>query len=211
MRPDEPRHLEPVLGPRTVSETVRASDFVGRNGGEEFIILLPNTDTQHATAVADKILGAVAAITLPGVERDITASLGIATIPDHAADGDQLVRSADRALYVAKTNGRNRAEVAVTAAINPPPSDVARAPTPRLARPTYALGLRPWRWCATSRRFDDQSFSCHKSPVVSTGRSGRDELLHRPSDQRKRKPMLVAAWATERDLPLLPAQSRLRS
>jgi diguanylate cyclase (GGDEF)-like protein len=133
MRPGEPRHLEPVLGPRTVSETVRASDFVGRNGGEEFIILLPNTDTQHATAVADKILGAVAAITLPGVERDITASLGIATIPDHAADGDQLVRSADRALYVAKTNGRNRAEVAVTGRYEPePPSDETKSPQSEL-------------------------------------------------------------------------------
>jgi diguanylate cyclase (GGDEF)-like protein len=97
-----------------LSATVRASDFVGRNGGEEFIILLPNTDTQHATAVAEKILAAVAAITVPGVERDITASLGIATIPDHAGDGDGLVRSADRALYAAKTNGRNRAEIAIT-------------------------------------------------------------------------------------------------
>jgi diguanylate cyclase (GGDEF)-like protein len=95
-----------------LSATVRASDFVGRNGGEEFIILLPNTDTQHAAAVAEKIRVAVAALTVPGVERDITASLGIATIPDHAGDGDQLVRSADRALYAAKTNGRNRAEIA---------------------------------------------------------------------------------------------------
>jgi diguanylate cyclase (GGDEF)-like protein len=97
-----------------LSETVRISDFVGRNGGEEFIILLPNTDTRDAIAVAEKIRGAVAAITVPGVERDITASLGIATIPDHAGDGDQLVRSADRALYVAKTNGRNRVEIAIT-------------------------------------------------------------------------------------------------
>jgi diguanylate cyclase (GGDEF)-like protein len=105
-----------------LSETVRTSDFVGRNGGEEFIILLPNTDTHHATAVAEKIRGAVAAITVPGVERGITASLGIATIPDHAGDGDQLVRSADRALYAAKTNGRNRAEIAVTGQRNEPQS-----------------------------------------------------------------------------------------
>jgi diguanylate cyclase (GGDEF)-like protein len=95
-------------------ESVRISDFVGRNGGEEFIILLPNTDTADAIAVAEKILGAIAEMTVPGVERDITASLGVATIPDHAGDGDQLVRSADRALYVAKTNGRNRVEVAIT-------------------------------------------------------------------------------------------------
>jgi diguanylate cyclase (GGDEF)-like protein len=98
-----------------LADSVRASDFVGRNGGEEFIILLPNTAAHHAAVVAEKILGAVAAITVPGVEQDITASLGIATIPDHAGDGDQLIRSADRALYVAKTKGRNRAEVAVTA------------------------------------------------------------------------------------------------
>ena len=49
----------------------------------------------------------------PAFEREITASLGIAAIPEHAGDGDQLVRSADRALYVAKTNGRNRTEIAV--------------------------------------------------------------------------------------------------
>jgi diguanylate cyclase (GGDEF)-like protein len=111
-----------------LSETVRSSDFVGRNGGEEFIILLPNTDTPHATAVAEKILGAIAAITVPGVEREITASLGIATIPDHAGDGDQLVRSADRALYAAKTNGRNRAEIAITGPRYDPtltPSEIA--------------------------------------------------------------------------------------
>jgi diguanylate cyclase (GGDEF)-like protein len=96
-----------------LSDAVRNSDFVGRNGGEEFIILLPNTDTRHATAVAEKIRGAVAAISVPGVERAITASLGIATMPDHAGDGDQLVRGADRALYVAKTKGRNRTEVAI--------------------------------------------------------------------------------------------------
>lgn len=103
-----------------LSEAVRTSDFVGRNGGEEFIILLPDTDTDHATAVAEKILGAVAAMTVPGVERDITASLGVATIPNHPGDGDQLVRSADRALYAAKTNGRNRAEIAITGSRDEP-------------------------------------------------------------------------------------------
>jgi diguanylate cyclase (GGDEF)-like protein len=95
-----------------LSGTVRTSDFVGRNGGEEFIVLLPETDAEAALAVAEKIRGAIAEISVAGVERAITASLGIATIPQHAADGDQLVRSADRALYLAKTNGRNRVETA---------------------------------------------------------------------------------------------------
>jgi diguanylate cyclase (GGDEF)-like protein len=97
-----------------LSDTVRASDFVGRNGGEEFIVLLPDTDRDRAAVAAEKIRAAIAQITVSGVDREITASLGVATIPDHAGDGDQLVRSADRALYVAKTNGRNRVEIAVT-------------------------------------------------------------------------------------------------
>jgi diguanylate cyclase (GGDEF)-like protein len=95
-----------------LSDTVRASDFVGRNGGEEFIVLLPDTDADAAHIVAEKIRAAVADITVPGVDREITASLGIATIPQHAGDGDDLVRSADRALYLAKNNGRNRVETA---------------------------------------------------------------------------------------------------
>jgi diguanylate cyclase (GGDEF)-like protein len=93
-----------------LAENVRTSDFVGRNGGEEFIALLPATDTDGALVVAEKIRAAVSDLRVTGVDRAITASLGVATVPDHASDGDQLVRAADRALYLAKTNGRNRVE-----------------------------------------------------------------------------------------------------
>jgi diguanylate cyclase (GGDEF)-like protein len=103
-----------------LSMTVRASDFVGRNGGDEFIVLLPNTDAERAAGVGEKLRAAIAEITVSDVDRDITASVGIATIPQHARDGDQLVRSADRALYVAKTNGRNEVEIAVAAPRNEP-------------------------------------------------------------------------------------------
>jgi len=92
--------------------TVRATDFVGRNGGEEFVVLLPDTDTDTATIVAEKIRATIAAISVSGVEREITISQGIATIPRHAGDAVQLLRSADRALYAAKTNGRDRIELA---------------------------------------------------------------------------------------------------
>jgi len=96
-----------------LSAAVRNSDFVGRNGGEEFIVLLPDTDAANAAIVAEKLRTAIAAITVPGVERPLSASLGIASMPQHAGDADQLTRCADRALYLAKTNGRNRIEVAV--------------------------------------------------------------------------------------------------
>jgi diguanylate cyclase (GGDEF)-like protein len=103
-----------------LSQTVRASDFVGRNGGEEFIVLLPDTDTQTAARVAEKLRTEISNLSIPGVTRDISASLGIATIPDHAGDGDQVARSADRALYLAKTNGRNRVETAIRSEPHPP-------------------------------------------------------------------------------------------
>ncbi|HWF34822.1 MAG TPA: diguanylate cyclase [Solirubrobacteraceae bacterium] len=95
---------------------VRSGDFVGRYGGEEFIVLMADTETEGAALLAEKIRVAIAEIAVPGVEREITASLGVATIPHHAGTSDQLVRNADRALYVAKTNGRNRVEIAVALA-----------------------------------------------------------------------------------------------
>ena len=45
---------------------------------------------------------------MPGVNALVTASLGVASLPDHAADGPELIRAADRALYLAKAAGRNR-------------------------------------------------------------------------------------------------------
>ncbi len=52
-------------------------------------------------------------MSVPGVEHGLTPSLGIATIPLYAGAGDKLARSADRALYLAKTNGRNRTEITI--------------------------------------------------------------------------------------------------
>jgi diguanylate cyclase (GGDEF)-like protein len=96
--------------------TVRASDFTGRYGGEEFIVLMPNTDQAGAIEAAEKVRTAVAGIEVNGVGRRITVSIGVAIIPDHAADAGGLERAADRALYVAKSNGRDRVEVAAVSA-----------------------------------------------------------------------------------------------
>ena len=91
---------------------LRASDFAGRNGGEEFAVMLPDTDLAGAVDVAEKIRAAIADITLPGLDVTLSASVGVATYPDHALGADRLIRLADAALYVAKRSGRNRVEVA---------------------------------------------------------------------------------------------------
>jgi diguanylate cyclase (GGDEF)-like protein len=93
-----------------VQATLRASDFVGRYGGEEFVILLPNTPREEGRTVAEKIRAAVATLHVPGVTLPITASLGLAVMPDDAGESTSLIREADRALYAAKAKGRNRVE-----------------------------------------------------------------------------------------------------
>lgn len=90
---------------------LRTSDFAGRYGGEEFLILLPDTDHEGALALGEKLRVAIEAIEVPTIDCEITASIGAATYPLDALDGDTLMRKADRALYAAKAGGRNRVEL----------------------------------------------------------------------------------------------------
>jgi diguanylate cyclase (GGDEF)-like protein len=92
---------------------LRASDFAGRNGGEEFAVVLPDTDVAGATVIAEKIRKAISEVTLPSPELVVTASLGIAVYPRHASTTERLERLADAALYTAKRSGRNRTEIAI--------------------------------------------------------------------------------------------------
>jgi diguanylate cyclase (GGDEF)-like protein len=96
-----------------LSTTARESDFVGRYGGEEFLVLLPNTDKAGALEAAEKLRHAVSLINVPGTDRLLTTSCGVASYPDDATDAQGLLRLADRALYAAKAAGRNRVSEAV--------------------------------------------------------------------------------------------------
>ena len=93
--------------------SLRASDFAARYGGEEFLILLPDTDRGGAVELAEKLRRTIAQTEIQEL-GSLTASFGIATMPDDAVEPEQLIRKADRALYAAKAGGRNRVEVAVT-------------------------------------------------------------------------------------------------
>lgn len=94
-----------------VGSNVRASDVVGRYGGEEFLALLPDTDRAGAVEIAEKLRQAISELEVSGVSRAVTASFGVAVLPDEAGEPDELVRVADRALYTAKAKGRDRVEV----------------------------------------------------------------------------------------------------
>ena len=89
-------------------QQVRKIDVVCRYGGEEFAILLSQTNPQHALAVAEKLRRLVESWQFPGVPRPVTISAGVATFPDHGTSRDELVKSADAGLYAAKQGGRNR-------------------------------------------------------------------------------------------------------
>ena len=91
---------------------VRDRDFAGRNGGEEFAVLLPDTDIAAALDIAERIRATIAEVTLPGTDVPVTVSVGVAGFPDHASTLERLDRLADAALYVAKRQGRNRVELA---------------------------------------------------------------------------------------------------
>lgn len=96
-----------------VKATLRSGDIFGRMGGEEFSILLPHTDREGATAVAEKLREAIAALAFEfdGEPVGITASFGLSRLSLIARDLDTLMAHADAALYASKAEGRNRHSV----------------------------------------------------------------------------------------------------
>ena len=94
---------------RRTSTVLRAHDLFGRYGGEEFVILLPETDHEMALQIAARICHT---IQVPGDERGplFTASIGVTTGMPAADDLQKFLDDADRALYRAKSAGKNRVE-----------------------------------------------------------------------------------------------------
>src|SRR5579863_3636651 len=89
-------------------DQLRKFDVVCRYGGEEFAILLSQTNPQHAIAVAEKLRGLVETWQFPGLPRSVTISAGVATYPENALERDGLMKASDASLYAAKQAGRNR-------------------------------------------------------------------------------------------------------
>jgi diguanylate cyclase (GGDEF)-like protein len=98
-------------------ETVRDVDLVSRWGGEEFVLVLPGTDGDGAAQLAERVRRALRDRVLVGPDGSpivLTSSFGVASFPE-ASSPDELVFQADRALYEAKRNGKDRVEPAARA------------------------------------------------------------------------------------------------
>lgn len=93
---------EVVLG------NIRKTDICGRYGGEEFIIVLPNTDISGGEQLAEKLRTSIEQRDILGDKRKVTVSIGLSSFPQHGTSLYELIEKADQALYVAKEYGRNR-------------------------------------------------------------------------------------------------------
>ena len=96
---------------RLLGEQAREIDQMARFGGDEFVAVLPETDLAGAQTLAERVRKAIEALTIhapDGVLLSITSSLGVASLPESAADGEGLIAAADLALYEAKRGGKNR-------------------------------------------------------------------------------------------------------
>ena len=99
-----------------ITDGLRKGDVLSRLGAEEFALLLPETDPTGAELVADRVREQVSALVIPEVGR-VTVSVGVASAPENAVDRDSLLEAAERALYLAKREGRNTTRTAGEGAV----------------------------------------------------------------------------------------------
>ncbi|MEV0454622.1 GGDEF domain-containing protein [Catellatospora methionotrophica] len=122
---------------------IREVDVAFRHGGEEFVVLLPETDEVGGVAVAERLCESVRREPIVVPARDggphlyvnITVSIGLAVLPDHGQQGAGVLQAADEALYAAKAAGRDTFQVALPGGVLCPSGGVSSSPqAPRQAR-----------------------------------------------------------------------------
>ena len=99
-----------------LAEAVRESDILARYGGDEFVVVLPETPPAGALVIAERIRRAIEGhvfLQEQGLEARISATFGIASYPDHALTPEGLIQKADQAMYRVKDRDKNGIEVAV--------------------------------------------------------------------------------------------------
>ena len=98
-----------------IRRSARETDVVARFGGDEFALILPDTGSEGAAAVGDRVrerIDAHAFLASKALDIHMTVSVGVATLPDVAASAEELVRAADVAMYRVKESGKNNVFIA---------------------------------------------------------------------------------------------------
>lgn len=93
---------------QTIAKSIREDDQVIRFGGDEFVVILPNTPRSRGVLIAKRIQARLAELSDTGLARPLTVSIGIASYPEDAGDRMELLRRADMAMYRAKSMGKNQ-------------------------------------------------------------------------------------------------------
>ena len=187
------RYLEKLA--ETLREALRDSDVIARFGGDEFELLLPETDGDGGRLAAEKVRTAIEEIRFPE-GPPVTASLGVAAFPHNAADAQELFLHADEALYRAKGEGRNR--TVVSAHIAPPrprPEEARGKARPRTRKPdleetSWDLGPKESavKHTPSSRREEGAREQVDGHAVVKrlgTGSTGEVLLVRQPELDRE--------------------------
>jgi diguanylate cyclase (GGDEF)-like protein len=102
---------------KSMQAQLRFTDVAARYGGDEFVVMLPDTPMRGALEVAERMRRAIedSPFAADGSRVPCTVSIGAASFPEHGRTLDALMSRADRALYKAKSGGRNRVEAAAAA------------------------------------------------------------------------------------------------
>ncbi len=101
---------------KVLENSIRKTDYAARYGGEEFVVILPETPLAKAKELAERLRNKIAGHSISiedGKELNITVSVGIATFPQHAQSWEDLLETADKAMYAAKKAGRNQVKTPV--------------------------------------------------------------------------------------------------
>ena len=159
-------------------EQLRSSDFLGRLGGEEFAILLPNTDIDGGAQVAGKLREAVAGLSTR-FDFAVSASFGVAVRGGKFDDTEAMLDRADQAMYAAKRNGRN--QVKTETAAHAPQPEAPRRRVLKSGKIRY-LNQRSLLDCTVRSIGDDGATLSVSSPVGVPD----DFVLAIPADKLER-------------------------
>ena len=167
-----------------ISGSIRTVDSAYRYGGDEFVVLLPETDIVGAFVVAEKIrVGAEELELTLGAESQVSVSIGLVSHPEDGLSAEELMAAADRAMYQAKSLGKNQisgnprprpALLARRSTLEPPPPAVPPEPAPE---PATEPATQPGPAVAASQASappDDRAVAVPLGPVVPPRVTGRD-------------------------------------